>query len=206
MMWFPGMAQAIRSVDAATPATPRSPTFTSKRWTVQISVPRRGFRSVLRSSGNAARSRVLPGRFGDSHAPSRGRSSLNLDMASWKEPQIRRADRSRGAATRSWRESGDGPAAQCAAPDRGRTSSARTALSSKLLRSGRSRMGENYVLDGERSPRSVSSRGRASAGDGAAVVALSHADPPTSRAAVGRGSGGHADHALLGDGRHQPTG
>ena len=47
---------------------------------------------------------------------------------------------------------------------------------------------------------------KASAGDGAAVVALAHADPPTSRAAVGLGTGGHAHHALLGDGRHQPTG
>jgi len=45
-----------------------------------------------------------------------------------------------------------GPTAQCAAPDRGRTSPARTALSSKPLRSGRSRMGEKYVLDGRLSP------------------------------------------------------
>lgn len=49
-------------------------------------------------------------------------------------------------------------------------------------------------------------KGRASAGDGTAVVALAHTDPPTSRTAVGLRSSGHAHHALLGDGRHQPAG
>ena len=49
-------------------------------------------------------------------------------------------------------------------------------------------------------------RWRASAGDRAAVVALAHTDPPTSRTAVGLGAGGHAHHALLGDGRYQAAG
>lgn len=49
-------------------------------------------------------------------------------------------------------------------------------------------------------------KGRASAGDGTAVVALAHTDPPTSRTTVGLGSSGHAHHPFLGDGRHQPAG
>ena len=137
-------------------------------------MPRRGFRSVLRSSGNAARSRVLPGNFVGSHAPSRVRSSLSLEATPHNEPRIRRDDRSWGAATRSWRESGDGPAAQCAAPEWGRTSPARTAFSCKPLRSGRSRMGEKYVLDGRLSPRPTPSDSEAAmaAHDGMPILKM----------------------------------
>ena len=39
--------------------------------------------------------------------------------------------------------------------DRGRTSSTRTAMSSRSLGAGRSRVGEKYVLGEERSPRSA---------------------------------------------------
>jgi len=41
---------------------------------------RRVYRSVLRSSGNAARSKVLPGCFTGSHALSRDRLSLDFDV------------------------------------------------------------------------------------------------------------------------------
>ena len=57
----------------------------------------KGVRSGSRSSGNAARSKMLPGSFAGSRAPSRARSSLSLEATLQNEPRIRRMS-PRGAA------------------------------------------------------------------------------------------------------------
>ena len=57
----------------------------------------KGVRSGSRSSGNAARSKMLPGSFAGSRAPSRARSSLSLEAMLQNEPRIRRMS-PRGAA------------------------------------------------------------------------------------------------------------